>query len=126
MWELGEFKQKKEVLKERLLEMLTQNYDCFGVYEVLKKRLEGKLLKETFGFFWKLKNLRFIFAAFLLESVSEKRRTFLFNICRGSSSVGRASAFQAECRRFEPGLPLKKLHRKVKLFLFQEFLVKKI
>src|SRR5262249_16735477 len=25
---------------------------------------------------------------------------------RGSSSVGRASAFQAECRRFEPGLPL--------------------
>ncbi len=24
----------------------------------------------------------------------------------GSSSVGRASAFQAECRRFEPGLPL--------------------
>src|SRR5680860_522643 len=25
----------------------------------------------------------------------------------GSSSVGRASAFQAECRRFEPGLPLK-------------------
>ena len=26
---------------------------------------------------------------------------------RGSSSVGRASAFQAECRRFEPGLPLK-------------------
>ena len=27
----------------------------------------------------------------------------------GSSSVGRASAFQAECRRFEPGLPLKKI-----------------
>jgi hypothetical protein len=26
---------------------------------------------------------------------------------RGSSSVGRASAFQAECRRFEPGLPLR-------------------
>ena len=26
----------------------------------------------------------------------------------GSSSVGRASAFQAECRRFEPGLPLYK------------------
>jgi hypothetical protein len=25
---------------------------------------------------------------------------------RGSSSVGRASAFQAERRRFEPGLPL--------------------
>ncbi len=27
----------------------------------------------------------------------------------GSSSVGRASAFQAECRRFEPGLPLHKV-----------------
>ena len=27
---------------------------------------------------------------------------------RGSSSVGRASAFQAERRRFEPGLPLYK------------------
>ena len=27
---------------------------------------------------------------------------------RESSSVGRASAFQAECRRFEPGLSLKK------------------
>ena len=25
---------------------------------------------------------------------------------RGNSSVGRASAFQAECRRFEPGFPL--------------------
>jgi hypothetical protein len=25
---------------------------------------------------------------------------------RESSSVGRASAFQAECRRFEPGLSL--------------------
>jgi hypothetical protein len=29
-------------------------------------------------------------------------------IC-GSSSVGRASAFQAECREFEPRLPLHKL-----------------
>ena len=29
----------------------------------------------------------------------------------GSSSVGRASAFQAECRRFEPGLPLNSLSR---------------
>ena len=26
-----------------------------------------------------------------------------------SSSVGRASAFQAECRQFEPGLSLKKV-----------------
>nr|AOE09875.1 hypothetical protein [uncultured bacterium] len=29
-----------------------------------------------------------------------------FTYCE-SSSVGRASAFQAECRRFEPGLSLK-------------------
>ena len=36
----------------------------------------------------------------------------------GSSSVGRASAFQAECRRFEPGLPLKKLHLIGEAFLF--------
>ena len=28
---------------------------------------------------------------------------------RGSSSVGRASAFQAECREFEPRLPLIRL-----------------
>ena len=27
-------------------------------------------------------------------------------VSSGSSSVGRASAFQAECRGFEPGLPL--------------------
>ncbi len=33
----------------------------------------------------------------------------------GSSSVGRASAFQAECRQFEPGLPLKFLHNCKKL-----------
>jgi hypothetical protein len=34
---------------------------------------------------------------------------FIFATAKsGSSSVGRASAFQAECRRFEPGLPLKK------------------
>jgi hypothetical protein len=30
---------------------------------------------------------------------------------RGSSSVGRASAFQAERRRFEPGLPLDRSHQ---------------
>ena len=34
----------------------------------------------------------------------------------GSSSVGRASAFQAECREFEPRLPLKSL-TVVRLFL---------
>src|SRR5580698_2464351 len=33
---------------------------------------------------------------------------------RGSSSVGRASAFQAERRRFEPGLPLEGEIRKLK------------
>ena len=42
---------------------------------------------------------------------------FLFSLARGprnargSSSVGRASAFQAERRRFEPGLPLRRLLR---------------
>ena len=37
-------------------------------------------------------------------------------IC-GSSSVGRVSAFQADCREFESRLPLiKKTHLKVSLF----------
>ena len=30
--ELGEFNLKKSLLKERMLEMLDQNYECFGVY----------------------------------------------------------------------------------------------
>ena len=30
----------------------------------------------------------------------------LYELLRGSSSVGRASAFQAECREFDPRLPL--------------------
>ncbi len=35
---------------------------------------------------------------------------FHFNFASGgSSSVGRASAFQAECREFEPRLPLQKV-----------------
>ena len=35
----------------------------------------------------------------------------------GSSSVGRASAFQAECRRFEPGLPLNNSMMRIVIFL---------
>lgn len=31
-----------------------------------------------------------------------------YTLC-GSSSVGRASAFQAECREFDPRLPLKEI-----------------
>src|SRR3954470_22798364 len=33
-------------------------------------------------------------------------------LCRGISSVGRASASQAECRRFEPDIPLRSKCRK--------------
>ena len=39
-------------------------------------------------------------------------------IISGSSSVGRASAFQAECRRFEPGLPLYNFAMRLVIFLF--------
>lgn len=39
---------------------------------------------------------------FIFASLAD---AFGLPVC-GSSSVGRASAFQAECRRFEPGLPL--------------------
>ena len=46
----------------------------------------------------------------------EKKAIFVLSIS-GSSSAGRASAFQAECRRFEPGLPLKKVLCKQGLFL---------
>ncbi len=35
-----------------------------------------------------------------------KRFILLYNYLSGSSSVGRASAFQAECREFDPRLPL--------------------
>ena len=42
---------------------------------------------------------------FVLRSITKTKFISLFHC--GSSSVGRASAFQAECRRFEPGLPLK-------------------
>ncbi len=48
-----------------------------------------KQKEKIYGKVWKLKIFQIIFAAI-----------------GGSSSVGRASAFQAECRRFEPGLPL--------------------
>ena len=36
----------------------------------------------------------------------------------GSSSVGRASAFQAECREFDPRLPLKENHNQQRLVIF--------
>src|SRR5690554_1389525 len=51
------------------------------------------------------------------------KRSFQNRKC-GSSSVGRASAFQAECREFDPRLPLldlKKPHRKMRFFIFFEF-----
>ena len=35
-----------------------------------------------------------------------KQNTITMDIMSGSSSVGRASAFQAECREFESRLPL--------------------
>ena len=35
-------------------------------------------------------------------------KNYLYHYNCGSSSVGRASAFQAECREFEPRLPLYK------------------
>lgn len=41
----------------------------------------------------------------------------------GSSSVGRASAFQAECRGFDPRLPLQKTLMKKSWSRFQELLV---
>ena len=37
---------------------------------------------------------------------SPKSNGDLKNVKCGSSSVGRASAFQAECREFDPRLPL--------------------
>ena len=39
------------------------------------------------------------------ESRQDVDKLQILNVC-GSSSVGRASAFQAECREFEPRLPL--------------------
>ncbi len=37
---------------------------------------------------------------------ADRLPTVFGNKKRGSSSVGRASAFQAECREFDPRLPL--------------------
>src|SRR5690606_7470971 len=51
------------------------------------------------------------------------KRRFKNRKC-GSSSVGRASAFQAECREFDPRLPLKRaksLSITVRIFLFYKF-----
>jgi hypothetical protein len=43
----------------------------------------------------------------LLRVASHQRTSYtLIRGTRGSNSVGRVSAFQAECRRFESGLPL--------------------
>ena len=46
---------------------------------------------------------------------------FTFAKSRGNSSVGRASASQAESRGFEPRLPLKKNHKEQvdNLFVFK-------
>ena len=44
-------------------------------------------------------------AIFPIPSISEQ--------LGGSSSVGRASAFQAECREFEPRLPLQTKNRMI-------------
>ena len=40
----------------------------------------------------------------------------------GSSSVGRASAFQAECREFDPRLPLKEITTNTACDFFLNFL----
>ena len=51
------------------------------------------------------------------------------NVCNfavffcGSSSVGRASASQAEGRGFEPRLPLKSLKHRVKLYVWLSYLM---
>ena len=42
---------------------------------------------------------------------SKKYLTFAPSKTSGSSSVGRASAFQAECREFEPRLPLDHMNK---------------
>src|SRR3954463_489854 len=41
-----------------------------------------------------------------------------FRIPRGSNSVGRVSAFQAECRRFESGLPLREARATTRVFTY--------
>ena len=46
------------------------------------------------------------FMAGCVYSARSHRTSKLVQAVRGSNSVGRVSAFQAECRRFESGLPL--------------------
>ena len=55
---------------------------------------------------------------FILRFNSNKFNLKLLKLKCGSSSDGRASAFQAECRRFEPGLPLKNLEMNYKKYFF--------
>lgn len=53
----------------------------------------------------------------------QKKVLNLHTVCQqtqkcGSSSVGRASAFQAECREFDPRLPLKENHNQQRIVIF--------
>ncbi len=74
--------------------------------------------------------IRSYYVLLKFESFYYKKNTcFIFQFKRilihlrleisGSSSVGRASAFQAECRQFEPGLPLKAVYVCINSFFFQ-------
>ena len=54
----------------------------------------------------------------MLRFNSNKFNLKLLKLKCGSSSVGRASAFQAECRRFEPGLPLNNKLMNIKKLFF--------
>ena len=59
----------------------------------------------------------FIGLTFFKKSLhSPKKITYICTHISGSSSVGRAPAFQAGCREFEPRLPLKSLKRKFEAF----------
>jgi hypothetical protein len=60
---------------------------------------------KQFSAFWSSRITKTAFGFLVVTNHQNSLR--LFGGTRGSSSVGRASAFQAECRRFEPGLPLR-------------------
>ncbi len=53
-------------------------------------------------------NINYLQIQKVFLNLQSRLPTFLETKC-GSSSVGRASAFQAECRGFDPRLPLKKI-----------------
>jgi hypothetical protein len=57
------------------------------------------------------------FEEVLFIAFAKRLPTFFGNKNCGSSSVGRASAFQAECREFDPRLPLHKKITKVCSFV---------